>query len=372
MTLQVKMEMLLANDKWERQLKATEKKLKGFEKTTKQISGAIKTAWVAVAAFGINVVGDAIRDAAKAAAEDNRSMALLNEQMRRTWHGNEELNKSIDKQIDNMANLTGIADDKLRPALIRIAAVTKNPKKGMSMLGLATDIAAKSGSDLVLVSKNMAKFLGGNKTALDKLVPGLAKAGDKMKFLEKNYRGFAEISGANDPFARIDIIMQNFQEKIGKAFLPLTNQFADWLAGPDAQKAMDQLAQWVSDTFAWFQSPEGKAQMKEWYDQAKLLVEELVYVIDKFAEFLGMLDGKTDPTRAKAETGGRGNQYKSWSMWDSPAPAPVYQTGWAGKSSFGGVTNITINATNASGTEVVNAMKNEARRRGIPVNKLVQ
>jgi len=220
MTFDLRAQLLVDLGNWQAGLTKASKQMAGFGKSVKTISNGVKAAWAGVSLVAFGAVSDAIVDMTKAAAEDNRSMALLNEQMRRTWKGTETLNSAIDKQIDAMSNATGIADDKLRPALIRIAAVTKSPEKGMEMLSLATDIAAKSGKDLNIVSMNMAKFLGGNKTALDKLVPGLSKSGDRMEFLRKNYAGFSEIAGQNDPFGRLTVVMDNFKEKLGKAFLP--------------------------------------------------------------------------------------------------------------------------------------------------------
>jgi hypothetical protein len=188
-----------------------------------------------------------------------------------------------------MSNLTGIADDDLRPALIKIAGVTKSPTKGMKMLGLATDIAAKTGKGLSAVSQAMSRYLGGNTTALDKLVPGLKESGDRMKFLNKEYLGFAEISGKMDPFGRINNIVDNFKEKLGLAFLPLANNFADWLGGSEAQGALDAFAKRVQDAFAYLNSPEGKKNINEWFQKAKQLVKQLIYIVDGFSKFLGMM-----------------------------------------------------------------------------------
>jgi hypothetical protein len=323
----------------------------------------------------------------KAAAEDNRSMALLNEQMRRTWKGNERLNKSIDQQIDKMSNATGIADDKLRPALIRIAAVTKTPAKGMKMLSLATDIAAKSGQDLNLVSRNVAKFLGGNKTALDKLVPGLSSAGDRMKYLTKNYEGFAEISGRNDPFGRINVVIDNFKEKLGKAFLPIANNIADWLAGDEAQKALDDIAKKVEETFAWLQSPEAAAMFSQWYERAKELLTTVVAMVDGLGKFLSMMPGFKKTPKQEYEENLRVQTEKYGKPQLVPGGDTVFRNGQSMTTldSFrwtpgqrnnvnvpknGDVTNIYVTGM-INAQEVVSELGKLARRKGVPLSRLL-
>ena len=385
MTFQVKAEVLLNNANWEKNLKKTSKQMEGFGKSMKSISGAVKMAWAGVAALGIGAVYDGLIDITKAAAEDNKSMALLNEQMRRTWHGNEQLNASIDKQIDAMSNATGIADDKLRPALIRIAAVTKNPAKGMKMLKLSTDIAAKSGKDLNMVSMNMAKFLGGNKTALDKLVPGLANSGDRMKFLTEEYAGFAEIAGKNDPFARINVVMDNFKEKLGKAFLPLVNEFADYLAGPEAQKAMDQVAKWAQDTFSFFTSPEGKKAIGDFYQNVKALFGQLMGMVDGLNKFIASFDQRTEQQKKSdeekkkrkaygEELGRQGLQTTTaeglaYTSVDSAARKRAYDKTYNSERSGSMVVNIT---GLASARQIVSELQKAAKKKGLSVDRLIQ
>ena len=353
---------------WQRNLNKSQKQMDGFGKSVKTISNGVKAAWVSIASIGISQVFDGIVELTKAAAEDNKSMALLNEQMKRTWHGNEALNKSIDAQIDNMSNLTGIADDKLRPALIRIAAVTKTPAKGMKYLGLATDIAAKSGQDLNLVSRNMAKFLGGNKTALDKLVPGLSNSGNRMAFLIKNYQGFAAIAGSNDPFSRITVVMDNFKEKLGKSFLPVVQKFSDWLASPDAQKSLDELAAKVQEFGDWFASKEGQETFKGWMEDLKAMIKlaaQFLGIAGKVAELLTssganpLKNKKVTPTNISTGT-------------NIPLVSKDEKSGWTslGKQ----IQTIVINATvpNANGKDVVTALQAYARGKGIPMSKLLK
>ena len=372
MTFDVRAQLLLDNSNWERKLTQASKQTASFGKSMKTVSNGIKAAWAGVAVVGVGALYDAIVDVTKAAAEDNRSMALLNEQMARTWKGNEQLNKSIDQQIDAMSNATGIADDKLRPALIRIAAVTKSPAKGMKMLKLATDIAAKSGKDLNMVSMNMAKFLGGNKTALDKLVPGLAKSGNRMKYLKDNYAGFAEISGKNDPFGRINVVIDNFKEKLGKAFLPVANDVAEWLASPEAQAALDDIAKQVQDAFAWLTSPEGKAQMKEWMDQFMVLIKAATDLALTVADLL-MGGQKQEKALSSALNTRKGSEAFNF-MGGGPTGRFKLTSAESLQRSSGNMfapTTINIYGT-VSGNDVVKALKNVAGQKGMTLGRLLR
>jgi hypothetical protein len=386
MTLPVRAEILLNISNWEKNLKKTSAQMEGFGKSMKTVANGVKAVWAGVAVGVIGSLYDSIVDVTKAAADDTKSQALLNAQMKKTWGGNEQLNKSIDAQIDKMSNATGVVDDKLRPALMRIAGVTKSPVKGMKMLKLSLDIAAKSGKDLNVVSQAMAKFLGGNKTALDRMIPGLKNADDKMKFLRDNYAGFAEIAGKNDPFGRINVVVENFKEKLGLAFLPIANNVADWLAGPDAQKAMDGIAKWVQDTFSWFTSPEAAAMFNEWYNNALVLFDIVTGMVEGLQAFLDAMPGAKSPGQRLYEQGKKGFDAKfaeDTKKYGAPqvqlpegmskfGHTKLFSPGQINKveNKGGNVTNITITGL-ISANEVVSELGKLARKRGIPMSKLL-
>jgi hypothetical protein len=400
MTQPIRAELLLNISNWDKNLQRSAKQLEGFGKSMKVISTTVKALWAGVAVGAIGSVYDAIVDVTKAASDDTRSQALLAEQMKRTWKGNDTLNKSIEDQIDKMSNATGVIDDKLRPALIRIAGVTKSPVKGMKALKLSVDIAAKSGKDLNAVSQAMAKFLGGNKTALDKMVPGLKESGDRMKFLKENYSGFAEISGRNDPFGRINVVIENFKEKLGKAFLPIANNIADWLAGDEAQSALNGIAKWVQDTFAWFTSPEASAMFADWYDKAKDLFDIVVGMVKGLEEFLSKMPGAKPKGQTKFEnyqeeerkkleektkkygapeakrtsenqTGftkqGQQFNYKAFGDFKTFSPGQINAVE---VPKNGDITNIYINGM-INANEVVTELGKLARKKGVPLSKLL-
>lgn len=366
MTFQVKAEVLLNNSNWEKNLRKTSKQLDGFGTSLKTINRFVKGF---VAFEGFRIVGDAIMDVTKAASEDAKSTALLNKQMDNTWKASKKTKDEMAAYVDKVSNLSAIQDDKLRPALSKIVSVTKNATKAQKYFSMALDVSAGTGKDVNSVSQAFAKFLGGNKTALDKLVPGLKNAGDKMKFLQDKYAGMAAVAGNNDPFARITVVMDNFKEKLGTAFLPVVQKFADWLASPDAQKSLDDIAKKVQRFGEWFASPEGQKSFKGW-------MRDLRTMIKLAGDFLGLVENVSNLLRpaSKKET----NKVSHLLFTGQPATsqniARNFQTGSGNFSTAGTKVYQTIHvtATQASGKDVINAITAYARGKGIPMSKLLR
>lgn len=374
MTLQIKAEVLLNNANWEKNLRKTSKQMEGFGKSMKTISNGVKAAWGAVAVLGLNAVGDALIDVTKAAAEDNKSMQLLNKQMDNSWKATAETKEQMDRYIDSMSNLSGIADDKMRPAMSKIVAVTKNASKAQKAFEIVMDVSAGTGKDLNAVSQAYARYLGGNKKALDKLVPGLKDAGDKMAFLQDKYGGMAAVAGKNDPFARITVVMDNFKEKLGKAFLPVVEKFSDWLASDQAQTALDEIASKVQEFGEWFSSPEGQKAFKGW-------MEDLKAMLKLAADFLGLVGDvasllkANDPNQNKAAKN-KANQVAFTSGPKFTSMNAAGQAGVLGRTgNMGMVDNskTTINISGVvSGNEVVTALTRYAKGKGVPMSKLLR
>jgi len=239
MTLQIKAEVLLNNSNWERTLNRTQKQMAGFGKSMKTIANGVKGA---IAFMGINAIGDSLKEAAQAADEDAKSIRVLNKVLENSWKATDEQTRAVDDFIQQTSLQVGILDDELRPAFAKIATTTKNPTKAMERFQIALDTARGTGKDLNTVSQAMAKFFGGNKTALDKLIPGIKDADDKMKFLKDNFDGAAK-AGAGS-FDKINVAVANVQEEIGTKLLPYIEQFVKYLGSKEGQKAMDQ---WISD-----------------------------------------------------------------------------------------------------------------------------
>jgi hypothetical protein len=66
-----------------------------------------------------------------------------------------------------------------------------------------------------------------------------------MKFLADAFGGAAKSAAEISPFQRIGVIFQDISEQLGKAFLPLLRQFADYLASPEGKKTLENFVQLI-------------------------------------------------------------------------------------------------------------------------------
>lgn len=260
------------------------KQLKGFEASTKKMANAVKGALAGIALMGIGMVWDALVDMTKAAQEDAKAVALLNKQMEKSWKANETTTEAMNEYIHSVSRMTGIMDDDLRPAFGRIVRATKNSSQATTAFDNVLNIAADTGKDVNTVAVAYSKYLAGNKTALYRLIPGLKGAKNEAEYLKNTYAGMAELAGKNDPFARISVVMEDFKEKLGTAFMPLVNEFADWLASDEAAESLDALAQAVQDAFSFFKTDEGKQAVRDFGDAILSLVDGLTSLVEKFEQ----------------------------------------------------------------------------------------
>jgi len=371
MTLQIKAEVLLNNSNWEKKLTQTQKQVAGFGKSMKTVANGVKAAWAGVGLLAFGAVTDAIMDMTKAAAEDTKSTALLNKQLDNSWKATTKTKKEMADYVDQVSNLTGIVDDKLRPALSKIVTVTKNTTEAQKAFNMVLDISAGTGKDVNVVAVAYQKYLNGWDGALNKLVPGLKDVNDQMGFMEKRYGGMAAIAGKNDPFARITVVMDNFKEKLGMSFLPVINKFADWLASGESQKALDDIAQKVQKFGEWFTSPEGQEAFKGWMKDLKALIKlagDFLGLVAQVADLLGSTGKRQSNT-------GTGNLNATNIMTGTRIKAitPDNKAGWTsvGKEIGNIVMNVTVNGvTNAS--QVVTELQKLAQKKGIPLSKLLK
>lgn len=289
------------------------KELKGFEASTKKMANAVKGALAGIALMGVGMVWDALVDMTKAAQEDAKAVALLNKQMEKSWKATDTTTDAMNDYIHSVSRMTGIMDDDLRPAFGKIVRATKNSSQATAAFDNVLNIAADTGKDVNTVAVAYSKYLAGNKTALYRLIPGLKGAKNEAKYLKETYAGMAELAGKNDPFSRISVVMEDFKEKLGTAFMPLIQQFADWLASDEATAALDDLATAVQDAFKWFGSEEGKEGIKQFGDALLGLVDGLTAIfenLDKIEKLwrltplgtiMAIVDRQNNPNAAKSD-----------------------------------------------------------------------
>ena len=211
--------------------------LKGIDKATGGlIPGFSNIGIAATAAFGAVAAGLTI--AAKAAIEDEKSQALLQRQLEKTFGANEELTTSAERYISVTQLRTGTSDVELRDSLATLVRATGDLTKSQDLLNIAQDISAATGKDLSGVSLALAKASQGQFTALSRLGIPLDDSTKKSKdfgkvleTLEGQFGGAAD-AAANTFGGKLKIIQGQFGEiieTIGAALLPYLDKFATFL-----------------------------------------------------------------------------------------------------------------------------------------------
>jgi len=143
---------------------------------------------------------------------------------------------ATEDSIDKMARATGVADDKLRPALARLALSTNDTQKAQELLSLALDISTQTGKPLEGVANALGKAYDGNTAALGKLGVGLSSAELKaMSFKDVQSKlsdlfGGAAAKNAETFQGRMDRLKVAFDESveaIGYKLLPIIQSLID-------------------------------------------------------------------------------------------------------------------------------------------------
>lgn len=197
-----------------------------------KLSGSFKgLAGAMTKLLGAAAVVTFLNDSAKAAVEDNQSMALLARQIEVTTGASKEQVAQVEAQIGALEEMSGVADDKIRPAFAGLVRVTGDTTKAMELQKLAMDVAAGTGKDVGEVSKALAKAYSGQGTALQRLVPGIKGSKDAMGDLAKQFKGAAQVAADANPYAKLGVMMDRLKETLGRALLPILNSFGKILLG---------------------------------------------------------------------------------------------------------------------------------------------
>jgi hypothetical protein len=222
--------------------KGVQRALKEFQSlssTTDKAAFVLKKALVpaAIAATGAAVVlGKGLFEAAKAAAEDQKSQALLARQLQATTGATDTQIAAVEQYINQTQLAAGVTDDQLRPALASLVRATGDTAAAQQQLGLALDIAAGTGKDVESVAIALAKAYNGNFAALTKLgVPldeNIVKTKDYQAVQEKLAAQFggASATAANTfdgQLKRLSIAWGEIVEQVGYYVLPYLQRFVD-------------------------------------------------------------------------------------------------------------------------------------------------
>ncbi len=119
----------------------------------KKAAAAFAVAAAAAVAYGTKLAIDGV----KAAIEDEQAQLRLANALRQATGATDAQIKATEDMILKTSLATGVADDKLRPAMQRLAVSTKSTEEAQKLLTLALDISAASGKDLETVANALGR-----------------------------------------------------------------------------------------------------------------------------------------------------------------------------------------------------------------------
>lgn len=191
----------------------------------------------AAAAAGAYAVKLAV-DGVKAAIEDEAAQVRLATSLKNATGATNEMIASVEQQILKQSIATGVADEKLRPALSRLALSTNDVTKAQDLLTLALDISQATGKGLDSVANALGKAYDGNTAALGKLGIGLSAAELKaMSFTDVQTKlsdlfGGAAAANSQTFAGRMQILKVTFdeaKESVGAKLLPIIQKLVEFV-----------------------------------------------------------------------------------------------------------------------------------------------
>ena len=200
----------------------------------KKAAAAFAVAAAAAVAYGTKLAVDGV----KAAIEDEAAQLRLAAALRSATGATDAQIKATEDMILKTSLATGVADEKLRPAMQRLAVSTKDTEEAQKLLNLALDIAKGRGLDLETVANALGRAQDGNTTALGRLGLGLSKSElATLSFTEVQQKlsdlyGGAAAANAETFQGKIDRLKVGFdeaKESLGVALLPQVEKFIGFL-----------------------------------------------------------------------------------------------------------------------------------------------
>lgn len=184
----------------------------------------------------------AIFNMAQAAADDQKSQAILATALKNTTGATDAQIASVEELITKMQMAAGISDTELRVGFQNLARATGDVTKAQDLLTLATDISVGTGKSLETVTLGLSKAYQGNLGSLKRLGIPLDENIVKTKNFDAATRilgqtfGGSAANAAETYAGKLAITQQKMdeaKETLGALFIPLIEQMTD-LLGPAA------------------------------------------------------------------------------------------------------------------------------------------
>ena len=234
----LKLSILADVDNLKKNLDVGSKEVEGFGGKLEKFGKIAAAAFAAAAAAAAAYAGKLAIEGVKAAIEDEAAQKRLALALQNVTGATEAQIAAVEEQISKTALATGVADDKLRPALQRLATATGSVSESQKLLTLALDISAATGKDVETVSNALGKAYEGNTASLARLGIGLSAAEIKTMGLQGAVTqlgqtfGGAAATQANTfegQIARLRVGFDEAKEAIGAQLLPIIQRLLDYV-----------------------------------------------------------------------------------------------------------------------------------------------
>jgi len=222
-------------------LGATEAGAKKLQSTLLTASKYLSVGFAAIGAAGAYMgkqVFDGAMMAVKGAAEDQKSVQLLEKQIRQATNATDEQIRANEDYIKTLQYSAAVADSELRPALANLVRGTGNLTDAQSLLKLSLDISAATGKDLATVTMAMGRAATGNVGALTRMGIPLDENTKKSKNfnavvdqLTKTFGGAsaAAVDTFDGRMRQLKIGLDEAMESIGYALLPYAERLVKFI-----------------------------------------------------------------------------------------------------------------------------------------------
>jgi hypothetical protein len=233
----LKLSILADVDDLKKKLDTGSKEVEDFGDKLGKFGKVAAAAFAAAAAAAAAYAGKLAIEGVKAAIEDEAAQKRLASALENVTGATEAQIKAVEEQILKTSLATGVADDKLRPALQRLAVATGDVKKSQDLLKLALDISAATGRDVESVANALAKAYEGNSTALTRLGVGISATEAKTLGFEGTVKQLADTFGGaaatqantfEGQINRLKVSFDEAKESVGAALLPILRQLLDY------------------------------------------------------------------------------------------------------------------------------------------------
>lgn len=195
---------------------------------TAAASGRMRTSFdlakAAVGTFGAAGVG-LLSDMAREGADDAASMRAVEVAVNNAGGAWTTAEPQLGAFIDRMRDTGAVADDKTKPALSGLIAVTGDVEKSMTLAALAADLARGKNIDYNTAAELLGKVAMGNTSILKRYGITLdenASSEEALAELQKRFAGQAEAYGetTKGQIETLGLKVGDFREQVGQATGP--------------------------------------------------------------------------------------------------------------------------------------------------------